>query len=41
VEGSPVEYRIFPAIGIARIGNSPDMFVDPEVLGCVLRKMWK
>ncbi|MFL5330303.1 MAG: LodA/GoxA family CTQ-dependent oxidase [Gemmataceae bacterium] len=28
-----MEYRIFPAIGIARIGNSPDMFVGPEVIG--------
>jgi hypothetical protein len=28
-----MEYRIFPAIGIARIGNSPEFFVGPESLG--------
>lgn len=28
-----MEYRIFPPIGIARIGNSPEFFVGPEVLG--------
>lgn len=26
-------YRIHPAIGIARVGNSPEMFVGPERLG--------
>ncbi len=28
-----MEYRVFPAIGIARIGNSPDFFVGPESKG--------
>jgi hypothetical protein len=28
-----MEYRVFPAIGIARIGNSPEFFVGPESLG--------
>lgn len=28
-----MEYRIFPAIGIARIGNSPEIFVGPESIG--------
>lgn len=28
-----MEYRIFPAIGIARIGNSPDIFIGPESIG--------
>lgn len=28
-----MEYRIFPAVGIARIGNGSDIFVGPEVLG--------
>jgi hypothetical protein len=28
-----MEYRIFPSIGIARIGNSPDFFVGPESFG--------
>lgn len=28
-----MEYRVFPPIGIGRIGNSQDYFVGPEVLG--------
>ncbi len=28
-----MEYRVFPPIGIGRIGNSQDFFVGPEVLG--------
>ncbi len=28
-----MEYRIFPPIGIARIGNSPDLFIGPESIG--------
>ena len=28
-----MEYRIFPPIGLGRIGNSSDFFVAPEVLG--------
>jgi len=28
-----MDYRIFPSIGIARLGDSPDFFVGPEVLG--------
>ena len=26
-------YKIHPAIGIARVGNSPDFFIGPELLG--------
>ena len=28
-----MEYRIFPSIGIARLGNSPQSFIGPEVPG--------
>jgi len=27
-----MEYRVFPPIGIRRIGNSQDFFIGPEVL---------
>ena len=28
-----MEYRVFPSIGIARLGNSDEVFVGPEVIG--------
>ena len=28
-----MEYRVFPSIGLARIGNSPDIFIGPEAIG--------
>jgi hypothetical protein len=28
-----LRYRIHPAIGIARLGNSPDFFIGPELPG--------
>ncbi|HEV3311050.1 MAG TPA: LodA/GoxA family CTQ-dependent oxidase [Chloroflexota bacterium] len=34
-----MQYRIFPAIGIARIGNSTDFFIGPEVVGSVGREL--
>ena len=34
-----MEYRIFPAIGIARLGNSPEFFVGPEVPGSLGRDL--
>jgi hypothetical protein len=34
VLGDPnMQYRIFPAIGTARIGNSAEVFIGPEVIG--------
>ena len=29
-------YKIHPAIGIARLGNSPDFFIGPELLNAEL-----
>ena len=34
-----MEYRIFPAVGIARLGNSPEFFVGPEVAGSLGRNL--
>lgn len=34
-----MEYRIFPAIGLARLGNSPEFFVGPEVPGSLGRNL--
>lgn len=34
-----MEYRIFPAIGIARLGNSPEYYVGPEVPGSLGRRL--
>ncbi|HST23630.1 MAG TPA: LodA/GoxA family CTQ-dependent oxidase, partial [Blastocatellia bacterium] len=28
-----VRYAIYPAIGIARVGNSPEHFIGPEAPG--------
>ena len=28
-----MKYRIYPSIGVARVGNSPDYFVGPEIPG--------
>lgn len=33
-----MEYRIFPPIGLGRIGNSPDFFIGPEVSGSLGRE---
>jgi len=33
-----MEYRIFPAIGVARLGNSADFFIGPEVIGSLGRE---
>lgn len=34
-----MEYRIFPAVGVARLGNSPEYFVGPEVPGSLGRRI--
>lgn len=34
-----MEYRVFPPIGIARIGNSPSFYVGPEVVGSLGREI--
>ena len=31
------QYKIHPAIGIARVGNSPELFVGPEIPGKLAR----
>ncbi len=34
-----MSFRIFPSIGIARLGNSTEFFVGPEVLGSIGREL--